>query len=70
MDLHVETCKSLGMKKCPRCRIYSYSDLNYHYLCNRCMAVIVNDYPDDPSVPHIMKNLNERGLNMKDNPEL
>lgn len=55
------------MHKCPRCRRITYS-INYDYLCNRCVAVIVEFYPTHESVSQILENLKQRGLDITNNP--
>lgn len=40
--------------KCPRCKIYTKEGLNhFDGLCNKCIYVLVNDYPDHESIPFI-----------------
>lgn len=57
-----------GSVKCPRCRVWGYWDLNYDNLCNRCVLIIVTEFKEHASVPHILQNLADRGLDIKDNP--
>lgn len=45
---------SLGAYKCPRCRMYTFCE-NYDNLCNRCVDVLVSEFPDHPSVAEILK---------------
>lgn len=40
--------------KCPRCWHYTHEGLHNHdNLCDRCCHVLLNAWPDHPSVPHI-----------------
>lgn len=55
-------------EKCPRCWMYRYT-MNFDNLCNKCVAVILKDHPDHPSVPYILADLKQRGLTKEDNPE-
>ena len=55
------------MKKCPRCWHWTHT-LNFDDLCNRCVAIILEDFPQHESVPHILANLSARGLKPDDNP--
>lgn len=46
--------------QCPRCFFYTSivaSPPNYDGLCNRCCRVLVNGFPDHPSVPNILSTL-------------
>jgi hypothetical protein len=47
-DVHIsiQSCKTLGMDKCLRCWNWSYIPYPLK-LCNRCVEVLRNDYPDD-----------------------
>lgn len=42
-----------GMHKCPRCWHWHTIQRNYDNLCDRCCKVLVEDFPDHESVPHI-----------------
>lgn len=66
----VTDCKSLGMSQCPRCWKWHYADLNYDKLCNRCVHVMITEYPTDERTIKILENLNARGLSPEDNPYL
>lgn len=52
---------------CPRCRHWSYS-MNFDSLCNACVDLVLTHFPDHESVPHILENLQLRGLSPADNP--
>lgn len=40
--------------KCPRCKIFTKEGLsNFDGLCNKCVDVLLNEYPDHESVPLI-----------------
>ena len=42
--------------RCPRCWHYTHEGLsNYENLCDRCCRVLIDAWPDHPSVPHIKK---------------
>lgn len=45
--------------KCPRCWNYHHID-NYDHLCDKCQDVILNDYPDHESIPHIKANIQDQ----------
>jgi len=65
-DYEVKVTKHDGVK-CPRCWIYTYS-MNYNSLCNRCVAVLLEGFPNHESIPHILENLELRGVKPEDNP--
>lgn len=78
-EITVESCQKSGMVKCPRCWHYHYGSLNFghepghekygkEFLCNNCIEIILNNYPDHPSVKFILENLEQRGLKREDNP--
>ena len=48
-----EQLKCDGGAECPRCRIVHTIQHNYDNLCDRCCKVLVEDFPDHESVPHI-----------------
>lgn len=79
-DCEIVSCVSLKMVKCPRCLHYHYQSLNFGHevghekygkecLCNRCIKILIENWPDHPSVYHIIENLESRGLSVEDNPE-
>ena len=67
--VEVIPCSTTGRVKCPRCFRWTYS-INHDCLCNRCVAVILEDHPSSPHASAILKNLEERGLSPEDNPYL
>ena len=64
MEVKIE--KASGVK-CPRCWNYTPS-CNYDNLCNRCVAVILEGFPNHPSHAKILENLELRGLTPEQNP--
>ena len=66
MNAVIQSCAEHGMVKCPRCWHMSHS-LNFDNLCNHCVAVILEDFPEHASVPHIKQNLKDRGLEPTEN---
>lgn len=63
----VVSLKSQGYKKCKRCMKYTMS-FNFDNLCDRCIVILVQDHPNHESVPLILQDLKERGLDIKNNP--
>ena len=43
--------------------------MNFDGLCNRCVAILCKHHPEHESIPHIMENLEVRGMKPEDNPE-
>ena len=39
--------------KCPRCYTHHSIHGNFDNLCDRCQQIILEHFPDHPSVPHI-----------------
>lgn len=60
-------CASLGMVNCPRCKHWSHS-MNHDNLCNKCVATILEHYPDTDHAKLILENLELRGVKPEDNP--
>ena len=47
--------------KCPRCWHHTHEGkYNYDNLCDRCCHVLVSDWPDHASVPHILASREEQ----------
>ncbi len=65
----VVTSLKVSHVKCARCFRYHLANLNYDCLCNRCINIILNHFPQHASVPFILNNLKSRGLTPQDNPE-
>jgi hypothetical protein len=42
-----------GSSTCPRCWHWHTIQGNYHDLCDKCCKILITDFPDHPSVPHI-----------------
>jgi hypothetical protein len=43
--------------KCPRCWHYTHEGLHNHdNLCDRCCNVLLSDFPDHESIPHIKES--------------
>jgi hypothetical protein len=42
--------------------------MNFDSLCNACVDLVLTHFPDHESVPHILENLQLRGLSPADNP--
>ena len=55
--------------KCPRCWHWHMADLNFENLCNKCVGIILENFPTHESVAGIMENLKSRGLTPQENPE-
>lgn len=41
--------------ECPRCHSHHSIHGNYDNLCDRCQSVLVEHFPNHPSVPHIKR---------------
>jgi hypothetical protein len=48
-----------GSSKCQQRGHWHTIQRNYDDLCDRCCKVLVNDFPDHPSVPHIKHALKQ-----------
>src|SRR3990167_4378196 len=44
-----------GAVKCPRCWRYHLMAMNFDYLCDWCCRVLLDDFPNHESVPHILE---------------
>jgi len=51
-EIVVIPAKDLGMAKCPRCWHFSF-DKNFDNLCGDCCLILINNFPDHPSVEMI-----------------
>lgn len=47
--------------KCPRCYGYHMTRGNFDNLCDRCIEVILEHFPNHASVPFIMEAINKWG---------
>lgn len=65
MDIVIKKAEDV---KCPRCWHVHEASLNFDNLCNKCVNIILTDFPNHPSVPFIQENLKQRGLAPQDNP--
>ena len=66
--IKASACKESGMVKCPRCFHWSFS-MNLDSLCNKCVEMILDQFPEHESVAGIIENLKMRGMSREDNPE-
>ena len=67
MENEIEVTHASGVK-CPRCWHWHAADLNFDNLCNRCVQIILTDFPNHESAARILQNLSERGLSAGKNP--
>lgn len=61
MDIQVISLRAMAVK-CPRCYQYHMVADNFDHLCDRCCDVLLADYPDHPSVPHIQQAYQEQRI--------
>lgn len=54
LGVEVVTCASRGKSPCPRCKKWTF-DENYDNLCNRCVGVLLQEFPEHPSSKMIME---------------
>lgn len=49
-------------RKCPRCWKYHFVKFNFDGLCDLCQSILLNDFPDHESIPHIKEALHNQRM--------
>lgn len=59
-QFEVRPCDDGRNVRCPRCWHWHGVVENFDNLCDDCQSILVSDFPEHPSVPHILSSMEKQ----------